>query len=182
MTQRVTDLREPPVVGRFYLVPTVIYPWLSLQPQPIPVFPTLHEDSRFFKFADLHFHADPRFLSHTLWKRADNWSGFRTALATCQAVPVSRRDTGGDGIVPHPRIVWRRMTCKRLDVEYRHGGTREVASIRDAYAGQQCRKLRSGWQCPHQRWPMGSLAPDVDGIITCPLHGLKVRASDGVVV
>ena len=38
-----------------------------------------------------------------------------------------------------------------------------------------------GWICPHQATPLGSIEP-VDGIIICPLHGLRIDAQTGIVV
>ena len=40
MTQRIDELREPPVVGRFYLVPTVRYPYFREKLEDWPVLGT----------------------------------------------------------------------------------------------------------------------------------------------
>lgn len=189
MMERITHLTAPPVIGRRYLVPTVTYPWLySEKPHAWPVFLPLHEDGRFFNFKDLHYHPDPRFLGGREWAQVTRYGEDRgvSALAACQAIPLSRMAWGsrlsGQRIIPHPRPAWRVRTCHRTSVDYAHRDRKEVQALAAHYAGQQCKKARAGWVCPHQNWPMGSLSPDAEGVITCPLHGLRVRASDGVVL
>ncbi|PZR36450.1 hypothetical protein [Caulobacter segnis] len=178
MIERITNLSAPPIVGRFYLVPTVELEWYGLT-SAWPVFLPKHEDARFFQFEHDHYHIDPRFLGARQWRFAGGGRGAGYALDRLQRAPLSnsrwdRKDK------PLPPIAWKRVKCSRLATAYQHGDQPNVGFLRQHYAGHQCKRARSGWVCPHQNWPMGSLEPDADGFITCPLHGLRVRASDGI--
>lgn len=172
--QKITELTEPPIVGKYYLVPTILHYWDSENvARPWPVFPPKHNDARFFNFERDHYHVDPRFIG----ARAFNLAG----LGRCQTRPVAPWRYG-PAAVELPGIVWRRLKCKRTTVDYQFGDREPVKKLRAHHAGQQCKRNKAGWVCPHQNWPMGSLEPDADGVITCPLHGLRIRAADGVVL
>lgn len=189
--ERITHLREPPVVGRRYLVPTVFYPWLNDTPRAWPVYLPKHDDAEHLNFPWAHYHVDPRFLN----KRDTAFAAVSTrgregappddaglAEFTTQARPLSYRDGSAlTGHLPHPAIVWAARRCYRSGVGYRAGHIPVIQDLRVHFAGRQCKAVRSGWVCPHKRYPLGSLQP-VDGVVTCPLHGLRVRVSDGVVV
>lgn len=54
-------------------------------------------------------------------------------------------------------------------------------AIQRHYAGAKCAKGKGGWVCPHQKASLGSIMP-IDGVITCPLHGLKIDAETGIVI
>ena len=53
-----------------------------------------------------------------------------------------------------------------------------VTQLNESFAGQQCRKGKRGFVCPHKLFPLGSVQV-VDGVITCPLHGLRIDAQSG---
>lgn len=192
--QRVTDLSAPPVIGRYYLVPTVTYDYDGAT-RAWPVYPSFHEDSEHLNFPWPHYHFDARFMTALMMRgfKDDTW-GTRTAAERLSA-KVLQKDKSGTwsnvrpsveqaaaDTVPHPPIVWRRMQCKRETPAYPFGHVRAIQSIQAAYQGDQCRKNAAGWVCPHRNYPLGSHAPDADGVITCPLHGLRIRAADGVVL
>lgn len=176
--KRITDLSTPPVVGTYYLVPTVRYIYRGLTKRDWPVLPPLHEDARFFDFKHKHFHIDGRFLTAQTFDRLNDWG--RGSWETLQAVPLAYL---GDrrSLIPHPQIVWRRRRCARSVIPYQFGHMREVRAIADAYADVKCRHVRTGWVCPHQRFPLGSIGA-IDGVITCPLHGLRIDAETGQVL
>jgi Rieske 2Fe-2S protein len=56
--------------------------------------------------------------------------------------------------------------------------TSPVHTLRKLFAGHQCAAGKGGWICPHRKASLGSIQP-VDGIITCPLHGLRIDAATG---
>ncbi|WP_332772956.1 Rieske 2Fe-2S domain-containing protein [Phenylobacterium sp.] len=179
--EKVTHLSGPPVVGCSYLVPTIVYPWLlSSRTGPWPVFPNLHEDAELLGFKWDHYHIDPRFLDARTWEMADSYNLKTDALGVCQGFPLAT--VIGGKLRPHPPIVWRRRVCKRELGTYRFHYQENIGKIAKVYAGQQCERARTGWVCPHRNYPLGSIEPDINGVITCPLHGLKVRADDGVVL
>jgi nitrite reductase/ring-hydroxylating ferredoxin subunit len=176
--ERITSLAEPPVVGRYYLVPTVLYPWHNIK-RPWPVFLPKHNDAEHLNFSSPHYHVDPRFVG----KQAFEWAamGPRDSLASFQASPLCSRDWGReDGTQPHPPVVWRKLQCKRTHLPYRFADL-IAKKLEPAFVGRQCKRARTGWVCPHKNVPLGSFA-SVDGVITCPLHGLRVDAETGVVL
>lgn len=185
--QRITQLSEPPVIGQFYLVPTVTYTWLNRfeEPRPYPVFPYQHEDAEHLSFPWMHYHVDPRFLDPRIWADAQDSElyssaklGDAAAYSMCQRQPLS---SGTKALpLPHPPVVWRRRKCQREIGPYQFAKA-IAAKLSPAFVGHQCRRVRSGFVCPHKRFPLGSIAP-IAGKITCPLHGLQIDAETGVVV
>lgn len=59
--QRVDRLKEPPVVGKFYLVPTVYGRWHD-KITDWPVIGNRHNDVEFFGLHAEHYHLDYRFV------------------------------------------------------------------------------------------------------------------------
>lgn len=190
--ERITQLSAPPVVGRRYLVPTVAYPWLcswnersiAAATRPWPVFLPKHEDAEHLNFPHQHYHVDPRFLNKADARRAAAYHvappapDLKAGLEyTAQRMPLYIR-----GRDDHPPVVWMARRCFRSEITYRFGGYPTIQKLRDHYHGQQCAKGRSGWVCPHKRYPLGSIAADENGILTCPLHGLQIDSKTGHVV
>jgi hypothetical protein len=192
--ERITHLGEPPVIGRRYLVPTVHYVWLHGSRRAWPVYLPKHDDQEHLNFPFPHYHVDPRFLNKRDTRFAAQSSvGALTSVREGEVVSLAERTTQARPLVrttgawsladidPHPPIVWAAKRCFRPAVGYRAAHEPTIVGMHAAYQGQQCRRVRSGWICPHKRFPLGSLEP-VDGVVTCPLHGLRVRVSDGVVL
>lgn len=199
---RVTDLTAEPVVGEFYLVPTVAYRYGN-RGDPIrvwPVFPSFHEDKQHLNYPWPHYHIDPRFLDARVYAKLDKeaaWLG-RTVAEVLQAQPLHHlRDgeaiksppreeitiaLGVEQTDPHPAMVWRRRKCHRPALPYAFGHLQTIHELQGSYAGQTCPKGKAGWVCPHKAYPLGSHTPDADGVITCPLHGLRIYAATGKVL
>lgn len=177
---RVTELTAPPKVGEWYLVPTVRYVYMSDIARDWPVFLPRHEDARFFAFDDLHYHVDPRFLSLSFSSLLGG--DIEEVLGQSQRAPLAKKRFGPWSISDPPAPVWRRRKCQIPEAVYQFAVNPRVLALKEHFAGQHCKSNRHGWVCPHQNWPMGSLAPDENGVLTCPLHGLRVRASDGLVL
>lgn len=191
--QRVTELTSPPVIGKRYLVPTVEYIWGPGQrnktPRPWPVLGPMHRDPE-LNFDLDHYHVDSRFVSERAYRSAANYSGgtvYRDVNVVFEGVPLNRADHHWDdkgvrtrSTIPHPPVVWRPLTCKRE----LHKVTRvpELArKIEASWVGKTCKRGKHGFICPHRNLPLGTIAP-VDGVITCPLHGLRIDAATGVVL
>lgn len=76
-----------------------------------------------------------------------------------------------------PRL--RRMKCTLVELPYGFGNAIQIQKLNSHFSGHQCRKGKRGFVCPHKHLPLGSIAP-IDGVITCPLHGLRVDAETGI--
>lgn len=64
-----STLREPPVVGRFYMVPVIRdYPYNGIR-RTWPVIGPKHTDADFFNLAEEHYHVDARFIPNGIAER-----------------------------------------------------------------------------------------------------------------
>ena len=176
--ERIDDLREPPAVGRIYLVPTVRYRIYEYTAD-WPVIGPKHTDAEIIGFPHPHYHMDVRFVSkrhaeclvgRSLWTARDIYM-------IAAAVPLSIRVPGG-GIEPHPPIIYRRRKCIRAGRHPERWAPWHV-DLTNAYADASIVQTPAGPVCPHKGAPLGSIAPDADGVITCPLHGLRFCAKSG---
>lgn len=170
MTPRADRMTEPLVEGQFYLVPTVKVEWIG-RVAAWPVIGTLHEDAEFFNFGWDHYHVDARFLA----RGRDPYLVFQHPL---HAQPI--RDA--EAKLPKPALS--RRKCVRSLVMFTvpwRANPRPLGVFRAALAGRQCDHGKGGWICPHRKASLGSIVP-VDGIITCPLHGLQINAATGKVL
>jgi hypothetical protein len=164
MIERADRQTSPLVEGRFYLVPTVRAQWWG-KVADWPVIGPLHNDGKIFHFKADHYHVDARFLPRR-WRKL--YQVFTSPLSAL--------------VLPAP--VMRRRKCVRAHLEYFVDLRRDTSPLdvlRTMFAGQQCPQGKGGWICPHQKASLGSIKP-VDGIITCPLHGLRIDAASGRVL
>lgn len=158
--QRVDRLKEPPIIGQSYLVPTVFGQWHHLI-RDWPVIGLKHDDVEHLNFAALHFHLDTRFLR------------VREVLLThAPYEPLHERAN-----VPLGQIKMKRLKCLRAPLPF-DGPDDFTTKFNAAFAGQQCGKGKRGWVCPHKHFPLGTIEP-VDGVLKCPLHGLQIDAATG---
>lgn len=163
-TERIDRLPASPVIGQFYLVPTVHYEWHD-KVRAWPVMGAIHNDSDRFTFPHDHYHLDTRFTPA--------WCITRRPFAT----PLIELPNRG----PMPSIKFRKMRCRRTMETYPHHNQKEIIAIQRDYAEQQCAHGKGGWICPHRKFSLGSIEP-IDGIVTCPLHGLRIEAASGRVI
>jgi hypothetical protein len=182
MVQLLSELREPPVVGRFYVVPVIEgFPWGN-KVADWPVLGPMHEDAEFFKFPRLHYHIDIRFIGMRLFRwavrqlprtRASGDLEYDLAL-TASAMPLNRTDKE----LPSGRPTLQRRRCIRssytspmgdqlpdavLAMQKRYGVPAPAICKRDG------RKL-----CPHRKVDLSQFPADENGIVVCPIHGLPV--------
>ena len=172
--QRVDRLKEPPVKGRFYLVPAILWSWHgSRRHLWWPVIGNKHRDPEFFNFNHLHYHVDPRFLNRKhlaqLFHRRD--VGKLGDVLSMPLNSVFLPDGPGK-----PQL--RRMRCAGAEILYPFADRVPVIGLNKHHAGQQCARGKRGWVCPHKHVALGNVAP-IDGVITCPLHGLRIDAETG---
>jgi hypothetical protein len=168
--EHIDTLTAPPVIGKRYLVPTVRGRWRD-KIRNWPVMGGLHEDRRFFNFPHLHYHLDGRFFPTNV---------LGSLLQQILNNPLTGVFNYGPDFPLGP-VVWRNSVCRyntELPREFSESGP--VTALTKSLANTQCRRKESGWICPHRGFALGSV-PVHDGIITCPLHGLRIVAETGVV-
>jgi Rieske [2Fe-2S] domain len=189
--QRVDRLKEPPVVGRWYLVPAILWdrnaPFvagrseketltdlqLSRGARWWPVWGNKHSDVEHFNFPHLHYHVDPRFLTRRHIRETTSWS--RTVLQSIQASPLNHADLKSGP--PKPQL--RRMRCSLSHSEWGFADAKAVIALNAAFTGKQCPSGKRGFVCPHKHFPLGTVE-SVNGVVTCPLHGMRIDAATGV--
>ncbi|MFT4095912.1 MAG: Rieske 2Fe-2S domain-containing protein [Rhodoblastus sp.] len=168
--ERAENVTGELVVGKFYLVRAIFYPWYGHE-RWWPVLGPAHSDPEFFNFEQRHYHLDGRFLSD-----AALWPAPRSLYQPLAAVfnaPLATRDKAV------PRAERRKMKCARSKIEYLAVARKEVAALNSAFAGQQAKRAKTGWICPHRRALLNALPADAEGILTCPLHGLRIHDATG---
>jgi nitrite reductase/ring-hydroxylating ferredoxin subunit len=176
MLERVDRLTSAAVVGQFYLVPTVFAEW-DYRLDHWPVIGPFHADKQFFDFEYGHYHIDGRFLNARQQRHAER--RFYTFTAQIQRTPLMTKE--GTLNDPMPKTELRRRKCHVSHLDYEHHHEVPVKKLLNHFAGQQCAHGKAGWICPHQKASLGSVAA-IDGVITCPLHGLRIDATSGVVL
>lgn len=196
----VTDLTEPPRIGHYYLVPCVRY-WYDSRLAWWPVVGPKHEDAEHLNFSAVHYHLDRRFLPERMlrnrggyshrrgdrsrfWRSADTDIAARPLSEFCERESLSGRHLEGG---PLPAPVLRKRRCIVADVGFPgradEGVHPQFDRFHAAYEGRRCGRNADGQLvCPHKGAALGSLAPDRNGIVTCPLHGLAIDTRNGVVV
>lgn len=158
--QRIDEMSEPPVVGRFYLVPTVHYEYYRLV-EAWPVIGPKHEDAEHFKFPWQHFHIDGRFLTVRQRRYIDRWGRSEGWAHSIGSSPLNIREPWGT-VRPHPEPVWLRKKCLSARVEYPWGDQPAVRNLGSIHAADKLRCGPHGWICPHRGAHLGSIAPDAD--------------------
>lgn len=187
----VSEMSEAPIVGRYYLVPAIFMSRYRGKELWWPVHGRRHNDIQFFDFELEHYHVDPRFLTAKHVRQIGEFDDIRgwDAIQRSFAAPVHGEKvwsaSGGKVSyqaknLPAPEL--HKMKCMRLMPEYPASSQPVIHEINAHFDGKRCKRGRLGYVCPHQQYPLGSIVPDENGIITCPLHGLRVRAVDGVCV
>jgi hypothetical protein len=189
-------LREPPVVGLDYLVPTVRYRWAEQIEADWPVLGPRHEDREYFDFSFPHYHLDVRFigprrawkiLQHVILRERIRELETEEEIVATAASTWPLYDKAGDA--PLPRPVLRRRRCVRADIPTRMPDLAPVklTEMAERY-GRPAEPIRTRdgrLLCPHRKVDLSQLAPDAEGNVVCPLHGLTVTGlhsdSEGIV-
>lgn len=169
------------VIGQWYEVPCVFFPYLGYPSQWWPVLGPRHSDARIIGFADEHFHVDIRFVTKAQRRIMDAYCEHRRdGVHTVFASPISQRrqwsDFDGPPHIPAEEPTIKRKQCKSVFPDYTAIG-RWHQPLEDAY---ECAKMVNGI-CPHQGAPLEGLEVR-DGVVTCPLHGLRWSVDTGLLV
>ena len=187
MIEPVAELKHAPIVGKFYLVPAIhMARYIDYGPLWWPTHGHRHDDAEFFDFPHQHYHVDQRFLTNRHIRQLGNFESINGMgpIERSFAGPITGRYAHvpkmKDSMQMPPDPVLRKMKCIREmpDMPFPFFGTKLHAH----YAGTVAKRGRLGLVCPHRQYPLGQCKVDENGIITCPLHGLRIRAVDGVCV
>lgn len=198
-------MNKPMEVGKSYDVLCVRANWQSKSPgmglplaaRWIPVIGPIHDDLEVLGFEPRHWHVDFRFLRKKDQRTFDKHFGHRlvytqpiTAVLPdlpsldC-TVPGHRHWLGSIRVdeLPHegiPPESYMRVMRRKMMADY-PSYPRTISWLRpleDAYQGH---RLKAGMVCPHKGVDLSGIQP-VDGVITCPLHGLGWCAETGELV
>lgn len=171
--QKLADLREPPVVGRFYLVPAIVgYPYFG-KVDTWPVIGPKHADGEFIKLFDEHYHIDARFLTAA----QERFAMGSYSLSIEEVVGRTPLATRGSPL-PKGRPTLVRRKCRRDTYGHVYGHHDEIKAMRAHYGEPDAIRLADGRTlCPHRKADLTQFPRDADGMVTCPLHGLRVRCA-----
>lgn len=176
-TPLLSTLREPPVVGRYYMVPVIRnYPYFG-KVGTWPVLGPLHSDKEHFNFPWPHYHIDIRFLTAREAAFIDRMGSIygRSLIGEVQAKPLYSH-----GEPPHKgRPALARRKCTREAALYVYGAQAPVKALRADYPDPAPAIARPDGRllCPHRKVDLSSFAPDANGVVVCPLHGLRVQCA-----
>lgn len=174
--QRVDELTHPPVIGETYLVPGVVKQgyegWNTQKDAWVPVIGTKHWDKDFDPAIPPHIHRDLRFFTEEEWKIAND--------AFVALTAISLKSIIGE-------VTYQERVCLR-EFPYYTGWKsiwvtgKAIGSMKKEYqikmTAAPAAKGPKGWLCPHKGADL-STAEVKDGVITCPLHGLKFCSKTG---
>lgn len=188
------DLKSLPVVGKFYLVPHVkLTSKEGETPILVPVINNYHEDPELGPNVGWHYHFDMRFFTP---KGRLNYMRYmpgpfspipfkegRTNLA------AGHRTIDGQWAMVDKELIYKKRKCIRLITGVEPGYKKLVerhghlplyynsVKWRLKFDGMKAHNMR----CPHQGFDL-SQCPVKNGVIECPLHGLKFRKKTMTVI
>lgn len=167
-----SELREPPVAGRYYMVPVIDYTYMAI-PGQWPTLGPAHHDRGDIGFEPIHFHVDFRFLTADQARRINRGSSFYRAESIVANYPLNHRNIE----IPRRAYLAKRR-CRVAGWKYTPPTPPRWMPAFNARYGKvaEPRRLADGrLLCPHRKVDLSTFVPDADGIVTCPLHGLRVR-------
>lgn len=132
-------------VGEIHKVPCAIVPRGNKAPWVIPIYDNLHDDRENDQNYQ-HYHADTRFIHGKHLAK----TGF----------PL--RIPGGTVIK-----IYKRRLQRRNEMYHTHPSLIEKSPL-------NWDNVKEG-KCPHKGYDLSDEVPDCNGVVTCPLHGLKVK-------
>lgn len=182
MADRVATLQGPPVVGRFYMVPFIHAYWHG-ELDDWPVMGPMHTDNKHFNFPWRHYHVDPRFLTSRQVRRTRvDQMTMHGRWKHCFAAPLGFSDGTqfpyrNNEQAPKGRPAEKRMRCARPMPETIFNDQAPVKAMQAdlGHPAQPIRRADGRLLCPHRKVDLSSFPRDADGIVVCPLHGLRVQ-------
>ena len=196
--QRIDELENPPIVGKFYKVPTVRADYFLLNDDAVtsdwPVLTPMHDDWELLGFARFHYHLDLRFILKSQIKALRKKFGYidwveKLTISPLQTSNNSKCEVGRwetkvnpDGF---PAIQYLPRKCMRNQptgiwdfLEEDRGYPGLFEKLNTEY---QDKKLKPGMICPHKGVCLKSM-PVNDDLVRCPAHGLVWNVKTGELV
>ena len=174
--QRVSEIEGEPVVGRYYLVPSI-----RIRGVWIPIFGPKHEDRDYIGFTQHHYHFDLRFLSDAYIKFRVGHYYEKEQKPTCAPEQFMMQVVTVE-IYGESAVVERRKLCRRRMPIFptTTGVTTKnwFPKLEAAYAETKLNCAR----CPHRGFPLSKDNADEDGNVVCPGHGLCFNLNTGRLV
>lgn len=175
--QKITDLREPPIVGKYYLVPTINYVWDHMFSE-WPVMGPLHHDKE-IDFPSIHFHVDPRFLRGAQVKKAFKKLG-SFGVPNYNSMPIVPLYGRDDSFPRKP--TYKKRRCFSNEYIWHHNTTPKASAVVWQKWGDRPQAIHrpdGRMLCPHKKVDLSQFPKDADGSLICPLHGMRVWCDGG---
>ena len=168
-----------------------------------PIIGPWHEDDALLDFPSWHFHIDWRFVGAKIRAAVrrqldpDHEGGeIAQVIIARDIVPLGtvppkdrtwwttvaeqRRGDRGSTLPAEPCERWFRHEARTAEPGPPPKWWRATpwrAELEEAFEGRCL--VGPERRCPHRGAPLAEIAPDGEGVLECPLHGLRWRASDG---
>ncbi len=177
--QKVDELKEPPVVGRHYLVPHVLYKIpITERECYVPVYPNYHVDTDFGVKLP-HFHFDLRFTLPANFRHIFTIkNGNRTNSAAFKI-----KDNPYLNTIVSTDLIYLKRKCMFdfscvAPVNPLGNYPTNYSVFCDKFKDSNIKKTM---KCPHHGFDLKQ-APVIDGVVKCPLHGLcfDIKTGDNI--
>ena len=175
--EKIDELRSPPIVGKMYLVPCIIENkeydiehmefddgWEHIRRRKskrvleiTPIINHLHNDKENGQ-PYYHYHTDYRFV--VTIKGTDTPKKLHSSHRFGHIIRYNL------GNKQKPKIEYHPLKCIRTD----NMNITHASLIKRSKLKHDC--IFKG-KCPHRGYNLSQEVPDSNGVITCPLHGLK---------
>ena len=187
-------LPDAPVVGTFYRRPCVRAHWPTKWIRWLPILGPVHSDPEHIRAEFQHVHVDYRFLNteireylaRLVRKLPDDFLHKRIYSTPISFVtphgyekPVALDEIHRLEIDPKS---WMSIRPRKYQGPYPPYPYENVAWLHDLSEAYAERTLINGHICPHRGADLTGIVPDDDGVVTCPLHGLRWCARTGQIV
>ena len=164
-------------IGVMYDVPCIFWKYLERWSW-WPVLGPMHEDAKIIGFRWDHYHIDHRFLTVGQFSISARYVRRRDAAAAFRYPLHQMHEEKNLHSVGWPQLpTIKRKRCLREWPSYPGTQAPWMQKLENAY---ECARMKKGL-CPHQGAPLAGLEVK-DGVVTCPLHGLRWDVETGAMV
>ncbi len=167
----IQDVKGAPVVGETYVVPCVVAQVGERPARAVPIWGELHSDAE-LGVPQKHFHVDHRFLND---EEFNFWFPKGHGLATDSMIYATFLKEDQLLSTPFSEV----RVCQREQLPWMKASDHANAlKFLTALDNLCIGKRISDKICHHRGYNMAQV-PEIDGCITCPLHGAKWKVATG---